>query len=75
MIIKAVIIDDEPDSITLLQLMLQQNCPQVRCIGTYTDSMQALAEIPAMAPDLLFVDVEMPGLNGFEYSKEKNYMQ
>ena len=61
-----VIIDDEPDSIELLQLQLQKNCPQVKVIATYTNPLQALKDIHHFTPDLLFLDIEMPVINGFE---------
>lgn len=63
--LKTVLIDDEPDSIETLKLMLSEY-PQVEVVGTFTDSPKALKEIPLLKPDLLFLDVEMPVLNGFE---------
>ncbi len=64
--IRAIIVDDEQDAIHLLQLQLQQHCPQVQIAGTYTSSVKALKGIEDAIPDLLFLDVEMPVMNGFE---------
>ncbi|HVG15209.1 MAG TPA: LytTR family DNA-binding domain-containing protein [Chitinophagaceae bacterium] len=64
--LRTVIIDDEPDSVKLLQIELAKHCPQVEIVGSYTSSIKALKDIEAIAPDLLFLDVEMPVLNGFE---------
>ncbi len=64
--LKTIIIDDEEDSIQLLQLQLEKNCPQVEIAGTFTSSVKALREIEKMGPDLLFLDIEMPVMNGFE---------
>ena len=61
-----IIIDDEPDSIKLLQLQLAQTCPQVDVIATYNSSVKACNEIEGLHPDLLFLDIEMPIIDGFE---------
>ena len=66
MILKTIIIDDEPDSIKLLQLQLAQYCPEIEIAGTYTSSVKALPEIERLQPDLIFLDIEMPVMNGFE---------
>ena len=64
--LKTIIIDDEPDSVDLLELELAKSCPQVEIIATYNSSVKALKKIEAQQPDLLFLDIEMPVINGFE---------
>ena len=64
--LKVIIIDDEPDSVKLLQLQLTEHCPQVKVVGSYTSTVKALDGIEALQPDLLFLDIEMPVMNGFE---------
>lgn len=64
-IIKAVIVDDEEFAIIDIKDHL---CafPNVEVIGTYTNGQEGLEGINSLKPDLVFVDIEMPLLNGFE---------
>ncbi len=63
---KALIIDDEPDNVQLLSLQLARHCPQVEVIGEFTDSPSALVALQTLRPSLVFLDIEMPMLNGFQ---------
>jgi two-component system LytT family response regulator len=64
--IKAVIVDDESAGIEVLEYALKRHCPDIDLIQSFTSSTEALAKVPELMPDVLFVDVEMPQLNGFE---------
>ena len=64
--LKTIIIDDEPDSIKLLQLQLAKHCPEIEIADTFASSVKALAAIEKLEPDLVFLDIEMPVMNGFE---------
>jgi two-component system, LytTR family, response regulator len=64
--LRTIFIDDEPQSVALLRHLTAEYCPGVEVIGAYTDSMEALLAIRADKPDLVFLDIEMPKLNGFE---------
>lgn len=63
---KAIIIDDESDNVRLLSLQLQRHCPQVDLVGKYTDSTEGLRGIQTLLPGLVFLDIEMPIMNGFQ---------
>lgn len=64
--LRAVIVDDEAKGIEFLHYTLEKYCPAVAVIKTFTAPLEALEEIPELRPDILFVDVEMPRMNGFE---------
>ncbi len=68
--IKAVIIDDEPDSIETLQWKLNNYCPEVKIISTFEDPVEGLNYLKKTPPELLFLDIEMPMLSGFDILEE-----
>ncbi len=63
--LKTIIVDDEIDCIKLLALELQ-HFPQVVVEATFTDPLVALEAIELIQPDLLFLDIEMPVMSGFD---------
>lgn len=63
--IRAIIIDDEKHAIVTLEFLLQQ-IDNIEVIATIQDSTQAKKIIGKEKPDLVFLDIEMPDLNGFE---------
>ena len=65
--IGAVILDDEKPGIEMLEWNIREYCPSVQVIATFTDPKTALASIKSTVPQLLFLDIEMPGMNGFEF--------
>ncbi len=64
--LKAIIIDDEERSITSLKWELDAFKDRVEIIATCTDSTRAKALIMKMNPDVIFLDIEMPVLNGID---------
>ena len=64
--LKVIILDDEPDAVKLLKLQLEKHCPEVGSITTFTSPIDAIEFIPFNTPDILFLDIDMPVLNGFE---------
>src|SRR5688572_3496078 len=64
--IRAVLIDDEPKNISILEKMLGQFCPEVEVVGKAGDSKSGTAIIRQEKPDLVFLDIEMPYGNAFD---------
>jgi two-component system, LytTR family, response regulator len=62
----AILIDDEPNAVGLLALRLAQHCPQVVVVATCTNSLKGAQAILDHRPDLVFLDIEMPQMNGFQ---------
>lgn len=62
---KAFLVDDEPIAIDRLRVLLQEH-RRVEVVGAGTTPADALTAIRSSAPDVLFLDIEMPGLSGFE---------
>lgn len=64
--IRAIIIDDEQHCISALLSDLQQNCPGVEISDVCHSAKEGIMSIKKHNPDLVFLDVEMPWMNGFE---------
>jgi two-component system response regulator AlgR len=63
--LRALLVDDEMLAIQRLSRSLER-VPGVEVIGSTTSAREAVALIAGEAPDLLFLDISMPGLSGFE---------
>lgn len=64
---KAVIIDDEKHCREVLTTLIGKYCPDVEVAESFTNGAEALQLIEKINPDILFLDIEMPGMNGFEF--------
>ena len=71
--LKAVIVEDEELGIRNLQEKLRRNCPQIEVIGVCQSSQQAIQEIPKLNPDLIFLDINLDSLNGFDVLARLRY--
>lgn len=64
--IKAIIIDDEPRAGKGLAILIEKYCPEIELVAICQDSRKAIDLIQELQPQLVFLDVEMPHMNGFE---------
>ena len=63
---KAIIIDDEKQARVSLSLLLQENCPEIEVADQCENLPQGVKSIRKHRPDVVFLDIEMPGHSGLE---------
>lgn len=71
MTLTCAIIDDEPLALNLLESYVNKT-PFLSLQGKYSSAVQAMNELPKLDVDLLFLDIQMPELNGLEFSRMVN---
>jgi two-component system, LytTR family, response regulator len=64
--LRTVLIDDEPLAISRLERLLSSHTDFVEIVGKASNGAEGLEQIEQLKPDLIFLDIEMPLLNGFE---------
>ncbi|HNB80537.1 MAG TPA: LytTR family DNA-binding domain-containing protein [Chitinophagaceae bacterium] len=64
--IKALIIDDEQNSIDMLEWLLKTYCPDVEILHTCNSAEEGIHALRKHEPDIVFLDIEMPKMNGFD---------
>lgn len=69
-ILQAILIDDEVNSIQNLERKLEEFCPAVRLVATTQRPEEAIQLIQQYKPDVVFLDIEMPRMNGFKMLEE-----
>ncbi|MDH4620057.1 response regulator transcription factor [Brevibacillus sp. AY1] len=73
MFMKTMIIDDEPAICSELEYLLKKYI-DIQVDAIHTNPAEALATIIATEPDLLFLDIQMPGMNGLDFAKALNQL-
>jgi two-component system LytT family response regulator len=67
--LRAIIIDDEEISLKALGEKINAHCDDVKVLKLYIKPEEALKEIHELKPDVVFLDIEMPKMNGFTFLK------
>jgi len=63
---KAIIVDDEPDARDALRMALERYCPEVKIVAMSESPVDGLEQIRMHHPELIFLDIQMPGMSGFD---------
>ena len=65
---KCIVVDDEPLALDLLESYVRKT-PFLELAGKYSSAVQAMKELANQQVDLIFLDIQMPELNGLEFSR------
>lgn len=63
---RTLIIDDEEDSRSNTRNMIEKYCPELEVVGEASSGPEGKQRIQELKPQLVFLDINMPGMNGFE---------
>ena len=63
---RAIIIDDEPAAIDSIEELVLQLAPDVQLVSRATNGLEAMQQILQLEPDLIFLDVDLPFMNGLQ---------
>ncbi|MBT8286943.1 MAG: LytTR family DNA-binding domain-containing protein [Bacteroidia bacterium] len=64
--IKAIIVDDESNAIKNLKWEIENFCQDVEVCDAFTNPVEAISAINYLKPDCVFLDIEMPEMDGFQ---------
>lgn len=68
--IKVALVDDNQDLRDGLQIMMKEHQDEFTCVGSYSDAETAVKKIPDVKPDVVLMDINLPGMNGIECVKQ-----
>lgn len=66
--LSCIIVDDEPLAVKLMESFVTKT-PDLKLVGSFTDSVEAVNALQEEKPDLLFLDIQMPDMNGMELAR------
>ena len=64
--IRCILIDDEADSLEVMEMLMKTYCPQVKIEAVCNNAEKGITAINQFRPDVVFLDIEMPNMNGFD---------
>jgi two-component system, LytTR family, response regulator len=72
--IKAVLIDDESNALEMLEWLLKTYCPMVQVAAMCNSAEEGITAIHKHQPDVVFLDIEMPRMNGFDMLEQFDHL-
>ena len=72
---KTLLLDDEQYCTDVLNLLIQKHCPSLQVVAIFNDPLLAIEYLKIYPVDLLFLDIEMPVVNGFELLRKLPNLQ
>jgi len=66
MLLKTIIVDNEPHAVTIIEKILLKECHNISIVGKTTRPSEAISLIMEQQPDMVFLDIEMGSMSGFD---------
>lgn len=70
MLLRSVIIDDEQKGINILKILIEKHIPDVKVVAEANNALCGISLIENYKPEIVFLDINMPEMNGFELLKK-----
>lgn len=71
--LNAIFVDDEESNLSSLKEKISRHCPQVNILALCDSAQKGISAINSLQPDVVFLDIEMPLMNGFVLLQELSY--
>lgn len=63
--LQTILVDDDESNLSSLSEKLNKHCPQIKIVALCNNAQEGITKIEALGPDVVFLDIEMPVMNGF----------
>ncbi len=64
--ISCILVDDEQNALEMMEWLLRTYCPEIRILAMCRNANDGIEAISKLRPDVVFLDIEMPKMNGFD---------
>lgn len=63
----AYLLDDEANALSVLEDKITSHCPEIEIAGSSTNPLKSISRVQELQPEVIFLDIAMPGMSGFEF--------